>query len=154
MWVFTSNAFVSIVQPHEEHYRRMGYLLVRGRAKGDVQRFVGSGYPVTEIKTPASDYGFRGHVPSYVVVRAITRSIEELDYTNFKDSVGHNLRKSAYLRVWGAMLDFQRDMEPKQRKAGGTPEWPEWQPRLPLLHKPKRKRQRYRRRATAKGGLR
>lgn len=101
MWVFMSNAFLSIV----EHRAKYDYLLVRARAEGDIERV----FPdATVTKTPAADYLFRAVIPRQEVAAAMAAQVEAIAYDNFKNSVAEDDRHRAYFGAWAAMNDFQR----------------------------------------------
>lgn len=120
MWVFLSNAFLSIVayqprageerQPHEPHalHRPDEYLLVRARVKGDIERvFDGR----AAVHTPDADYPYRTILHRSVVATAMHREIATLDYPNFKASVEEADRELAAHRVWSVMRDLQERRE-------------------------------------------
>jgi hypothetical protein len=117
MWIFSKRGFVSIVQ----HRQLPGKLLVRARTKADLENFVrlldeigGRKHPVQE--TPDADYGYRTVACKRVVANAVSRITTEIDYTNFKNGVhGDPARDSAYLEVWSAMVDFQREKKTGRR---------------------------------------
>ena len=99
MWIITNTAFVSIV----EHRDDASKLIVRGRFKGDVERFLNpltSGMRVIEEVTPTADYRFRAVVQREEVAHAMLRSVQRITYPNFKDSIKAAFRKSIAMRVW------------------------------------------------------
>ena len=55
MWIVLNNSFVSVVQHREDP----ALVLVRGRFRGDVDRFLNA---KREIETPGADYRFRATV--------------------------------------------------------------------------------------------
>lgn len=98
MWIITSTSFVSIVQ-HRDDPR---LLIVRGRFKGDVERFLavpGHLQPLEQV-TPHADYRFRAVVPRETVAAAMEREVARIRYPNFKDSIVAKWRKALALRVW------------------------------------------------------
>ncbi len=107
MWVFLNNAFVSIVA----HDTKPDVLLVRGRVKGDVERFMGEYMPPdAKVKrTPLADYLYRVEVSRYDVSAAIAQAAGDIDYPNFKDSVPDAARHVAYSSVWSIMYRYQHD---------------------------------------------
>lgn len=108
MWVILNNAFVSIV----EHRDDASKLIVRGRFKGDVERFLNplaSGLRVIEEVTPSADYRFRAVVPREEVANAMLRSVQRITYPNFKDSIKAAFRKSIAMRVWSIFHREQQD---------------------------------------------
>lgn len=100
MWVFMSNAFLSIVA----HRTKPGVLLVRARRAGDIR----AAFPRRGVEvTPAADYRYRAEIPGCEVAAAIARQVCAIDYDNFKGSVHDGPRHDAYMRVWSAMAAYQ-----------------------------------------------
>lgn len=102
MWIFGSDYFVSIVEDTTNPDR----LWVRGRARGDISRFLTGS--VDEITSPTADYLFRFNAPRELVSLALQKHVKEIAYPNFKNSVKANDRHYAYAGVWQEMYDFQR----------------------------------------------
>lgn len=100
MWVFLSDAFLSVVA----HRDQPDKLLVRARARGDIER-VFPGAQVTE--TRAADYRFRSTLPRQEVAQAMAAQVQGIQYDNFKNSVREPDRHDAYFEAWGAMHRFQ-----------------------------------------------
>lgn len=99
MWVFTNQSFLSVVQ----HRNDSNTLLVRSRIAGDIERAI----PTAEVfEGDCCDYRYRAFVPRAAFVEFLDRSVEEIDYVNFKDSVPERKRKAAYMRVWQVMADW------------------------------------------------
>lgn len=108
MWIIQNNAFVSIVE-HRDDARK---LIVRGRFKGDVERFLNplrNGMHVIEDLTPNADYRFRAVVQRDDVAHAMLRSVQRITYPNFKDSIKAAFRKSIAMRVWSLFHAAQLD---------------------------------------------
>lgn len=100
MWIFLNDAFLSIVDKDSDGTT----LLVRARRPGDLERV----FPDASIQeTPHNDYRFRAHIPRAEVAMAMARSVERIDYPNFKGSVIDHQRHDAYLRVWDVMHRYQ-----------------------------------------------
>lgn len=119
MWIITNNAFVSIV----EHRDYPGTLIVRGRFRGDVERFLNpmpSGESVIEECTPGADYRFRSAVPREAVLHALLRAGRRIDYPNFKDSIRAKWRKALAMRVWSIFHSEQEDRAAPARRANGA----------------------------------
>ena len=98
MWIFQNNSFVSIVA----HKERPGHLLVRSRIEGDIEMAI----PCAEVfEDLTADYRYRAIVAKDVVQEAIMKSIGEIDYPNFKNSIAHSdgKRHDAYMGVWQVM---------------------------------------------------
>ena len=72
------------------------------------------------IETPTADYCWRVVVTKNAFKKAVTNSIDLIDYDNFKNSVeGHDLHE-AYSQVWGVMhrlqyMDKPQDITPLDR---------------------------------------
>lgn len=100
MWVFLSNAFLSIVA----HRDKPDVLLVRARARPDIKRV----FPAARVTTLATaDYRYRAEISREVVAAAIADQVLGIDYPNFKNSVSEDPRHDAYVSVWTAMMRFQ-----------------------------------------------
>jgi hypothetical protein len=104
MWVCLSDAFVSLVA----HRDKPGVLIARARRPGDLARVFGPG---PESYTPAADYGWRREVSQAEAAQAIARSVQAIDYGNFKGSVTDDGLHDAYLAFWSRMLQVQRAAE-------------------------------------------
>lgn len=116
MWIFLSEAFLSIV----DDKLNPGYLMVRARVQGDIEHvFPG----VRERHTPGRDYAYRASVHSAVVAERIALTIRQIGYGNFKDSVRDDTRHDAYLDVWGRMHGFQlsRNLAAREGRARQHP---------------------------------
>lgn len=100
MWIFMSDEFFSVVA-HRGDNRK---LLVRARAKGDIERV----FPSAQVVEGAgTDYRFRAVIPRGVVAQAMSDAVHGIDYDNFKDSVAEPMRHEAYMDAWAVMRDFQ-----------------------------------------------
>lgn len=109
MWVFLSNAFLSIVA----HRAKPGVLMVRARARGDLEAV----FPGCDAQlTPSADYRYRAEVGVDQVAVALDRQVRLIGYDNFKNSVVDDARHDAYLRVWSAMAAYQVDAAKKERR--------------------------------------
>lgn len=102
MWICLSNAFLSIVEPHEPVAEDV--LLVRARRAGDIQAV----FPHAKVRrTPARDYLFRALIPREEVARAVAAKVTAIGYTNFKASVRSKPLHDAFARFWGIMSGLQ-----------------------------------------------
>ncbi len=102
MWIILNNAFVSIV----EHRDDPDTLIVRGRFRGDVDRFLGRR---AEGETPSADYRFRAEVDRGEVAEAMQRAVAGVRYPNFKDSIAAKFRKALAMRVWSLFHAAQQE---------------------------------------------
>ncbi|WP_219894312.1 hypothetical protein [Aquisediminimonas profunda] len=106
MWVFTNTAFISAVR----HRDKPDSLMVRARLPGDLERFFGpDGADLAVQETRDADYRYRCTVSDAVFASALLRAAGQIDYPNFKDSIGPDdqMRHHAYLDVWAAMHRVQ-----------------------------------------------
>ena len=103
MWVLMNNSYFSIVK----NKNKKNSLVVRARIKGDIERVFPKANVIEGIGT---DYQYRTFLPKWVVSKAIKKSIENIDYDNFKDSVPltDNTRHDVYFDVWLTLLTLQR----------------------------------------------
>lgn len=114
MWIFTSKAFLSIVEfPGESDM-----LWVRARFPGHIEAV----FPGVEVKeTPAADYRYRATVPRDAVARWMAREVQDLKYGNFKQSIVENFYHDACLSVWTEMFIWSKKLmgilRPPQRAA-------------------------------------
>lgn len=100
MWVFLSDAFLSIVVDRDDPSLR----LVRARFPGDIER----AFPGVEVtETPHADYRYRAWLPLDEVADRLADQVMDMGYPNFKGSVSEPPRQRAYADVWGVMLDHQ-----------------------------------------------
>jgi hypothetical protein len=100
MWVFLSDAFLSIVANRDHSVS----LLVRARLPHDITNV----FPDAKILIDSgADYRFRTILPRETVAKALSESTLRINYTNFKDSVPDRERHDAYLDVWSVMADLQ-----------------------------------------------
>lgn len=112
MWLITPIGFFSVVQKAEDKQRAT--LTVRSRVKGDLialkQHYLPGLGPIQESHD--SDYRFRSVAPHGEVSAAMSRLVEDLDYSNFKSEVaktqGHK-RASLYHQVWDVLHQLQTD---------------------------------------------
>ena len=108
MWVFTKEAFLSVV----ENKLDPKTLLVRSRVEGDIERL----WPNAEVRhTPMSDYAYRAAMSRQEVAAGIANSILEIDYNNYKNSITDKRRGPFYMMVWDVMWRMQNEMWLKPR---------------------------------------
>jgi hypothetical protein len=117
MWLFTNNAFISIVQDRDMDDQ----LWVRARIKGDLEAFLGVLIEDLDvIETVDADYRWRCVVSRPMVTAAVIHAVSKIDYENFKNSIPSskkgNLRHDTYLRVWTVMKGYQEAFARRFRK--------------------------------------
>lgn len=100
MWVFLSDAFLSIVQDKTDHK----VLVVRARRPGDIE----SVFPGALVRSiNGRDYQFRAHIAREAVATAMFEQVQNLSHTNFKDSVRDIPYHNACSAVWNVMARLQ-----------------------------------------------
>lgn len=128
MWLVTPIGFFSIVQKPGD--KKNGTLTVRSRVRSDLaalkQHYLPGLGPIQESHD--TDYRFRAVAPRGEVSAAISRQVDDLDYSNFKSEVakkqGHK-RASLYHQVWDVLHHLQTDpafaeKEPVAESYGGV----------------------------------
>lgn len=104
MWVFLTDAFLSIVADRDDPKS----LLVRARRSGDIERV----FPRAEVRrAEEADYRFGAFLPRGEVQSVICARIGEIRYPSFMDAVEERDRHNSYFRVWDAMYRFQSQAE-------------------------------------------
>lgn len=112
MWICFSEGFVSIVSKHDSDE-----LLVRARQKRHLAAFLGDAEKAHPIqRTPGRDYLFRAVLPRDVAADLIGQRVLEIQYGNFKDSVGCPQLHRMYARWWFDHHEIQP--RPKTRSIG------------------------------------
>ncbi len=102
MWIFTNQAFISIVDKGDPSGK---ILLVRARHDGDIERV----FPDAAVQMGGgTDYGFRARIDHEQVATVLADSIRTIDYGNFKTTVTEPDRHDAYLDVWQTMYAYQK----------------------------------------------
>jgi hypothetical protein len=120
MWVFTRDGFFSAVQ---DGYCKENEIMVRARAKDDIEclafklRILKS----KVIETGYADYLYRLKVRKEVFANYLNAEALNIDYDNFKNTISKKdgLRRSAYMRCWAALLDWQESLLYKFKKPKG-----------------------------------
>jgi ADP-ribose pyrophosphatase YjhB (NUDIX family) len=100
MWVFLSNAFLSIVAIDGDP----DTLKVRARFAGDIERV----FPEAKVEAwTGTDYAYRAVVSRNRVADALAEAARTITATNFKASVREHWRHDAYADVWRVMYAVQ-----------------------------------------------
>ncbi len=104
MWIYTSNAFISVVKPADRVDQST--LVVRSRRKQDLLHL----FPDAEIiETPMRDYAFRAFLPAEIVADVVAKQILIIGYDNFKNTVADSHRHCIYGRIWASTRELQYD---------------------------------------------
>jgi hypothetical protein len=102
MWIFLSDAFLSVVADRDEPEGER--LLVRARREGDIERV----FPEADVTTtPAADYRFRAWLPRERVAEVLMQQVEHLAYANFKSSIRDHAYHEAAMGAWSVMHRYQ-----------------------------------------------
>ncbi len=101
MWFSFNDGFLSVVADKNDPAK----LLVRARRKQDLVNMVGLNADITQ--TPSRDYRWRAFVSREDFKVLVGKRIDDVDYTNFKNSVkDHDLHK-LYLEFWHLHQAYQ-----------------------------------------------
>ena len=104
MWVFLSNGFVSITR-HKSH---KDFLHVRARNPQHLLDI----WPDCDVQiTPYADYTARTSLPEAIVIRTIMNYMEEIDYSNFKNTIDDHQFKTMAMRVWDQHFAYGKRIE-------------------------------------------
>lgn len=103
MWIFLSNAFLSVVADRDDPHGPR--LLVRARRAGDIERVFPEAAP---FRVSGSDYAFRAWLPRQRVAEALSEQAQALASPNFKNSIRDPAYHDAALKVWGVMHRYQQ----------------------------------------------
>ena len=99
MWIFLSNAMLSIVDKGGDG----STLLVRARRREDLTR----GFPQAKVQAGGgTHYPFRARIDRDEVALRLAEAVRDIHYPNFKSSLNEDDRHAAYLRVWADMAAF------------------------------------------------
>lgn len=113
MWIFTDTGFFSVVA----HREKPGYLLVRARARADLEALAKRLTKAPRIaERPDADYRYRMLVPAEAFATVMADAVRSIDYDNFKDAVAERQgqdRAHVYLGVWDHL---RRWFAPEQRR--------------------------------------
>lgn len=114
MWVFLSGSMLSIVA----HKDNPDMLHVRARVAGDIEAV----FPGAEVlETPNGDYQFRADIPRRIVGIVMSNLVNDINYTNFKNSVKDRERHDVYYKVWNAMWEWQYRIKQSVKPKRGRP---------------------------------
>lgn len=121
MWIFMSDAFLSIVADKKED----SHLLVRARHENDITAV----FPKAVVTSDeGTDYKFRASISRPEVETVRLEHIQGIDYSNFKATISDEVRHKSYMNVWRNMRNFERHYypQPESQKRKG---WDRTRPR-------------------------
>jgi 8-oxo-dGTP pyrophosphatase MutT (NUDIX family) len=112
MWLITNFGFFSIVRKPEDVASKT--LTVRGRVRADLEllrtRYLPNLGPISA--DAGTDYKYRATAPKADVAKALRHAAEDIDYSNFKDSVSQTQgpkRAHLYHGLWDILYELQED---------------------------------------------
>lgn len=113
MWLISEDGFVSVVA----HNDRPDHLLVRARAKGDLENIcevareegIEGLDPVGIFSLESADYRWRLEVRRDDFASLVSALVSRIDYGNFKDRVKQRdpARAGLYMDVWSDLYRIQ-----------------------------------------------
>jgi hypothetical protein len=120
MWIFTNDAFFSIVK----NRGLVKGVVVRARLPEDLTKTFGTQHEV--IESDDSDYRFRMFLDHDYVSKVISKQVKNIDYDNLKNSIDRKDvdRRHYYSQVWGVMLNWQKKLYPLNKKKQMTDDYP------------------------------
>lgn len=102
MWIFTKDAFISVVADKDNPDSNR--LLARARKKDHLTVL----FPHANVfSVPGSDYAYRSWISRDELKAVMAREIDELNYPNFKNAIVDEGYHNAATRVWWAMYNYQ-----------------------------------------------
>ena len=109
--MFSQRGFLSIV----ECKNNPDLLLVRARAKGDIEAY----WPTAYVREgEGTDYRFRSYIPRDQVANRLAKIVREINYPDFKASLRDRKRIPWYSRVWANMSAMQDALQKKEDTDG------------------------------------
>ena len=109
MWIFSREAFLSVVA----HNTKPNILVVRSRFEGHIEKV----FPKASVEEDEKrDYRFRAELPIKEVAKAISRTVSEIDYPNFKDSLSDEKYLDCCLDVYSVVLKHSGNWDFSQFK--------------------------------------
>ena len=127
MWLIFNDAFLSVVDfdKGKDSQKRDNpdnqLLLARARRREDLERCFERAGVVAEIEDRAgADYSFGAVITRTDLKTVLAAQIDDIDYTNFKNSVKENDRHSVYSSCWAVLNKLQARAPWSGGKAWGT----------------------------------
>lgn len=100
MWLFMSNAFLSVVDKGGDG----STLLVRARRSGEIERI----FPSAKVNEGGgTDYRYRARINREELALKLADEVRQIKYSNFKSTVKDRARHDVYMRVWDVMHRYQ-----------------------------------------------
>jgi hypothetical protein len=96
-----NDGFLSVVADKNNSDR----LMVRARRRQDLLNIVGDAVEI--IETAAADYQWRAFVSREEFKRIVSSRIDQIDYTNFKNSVEDEALHGMYSDIWSVHRSYQ-----------------------------------------------
>ena len=102
MWFCFTDGFLSVVADRNNEDR----LMARARRRQDLLNVLGDTLEITE--TPKADYRWRAFVSRDHFKLIVSARIDDIDYTNFKNSVNDTDLHGMYSDVWSIHRCYQQ----------------------------------------------
>jgi hypothetical protein len=104
MWIFSKHGFYSVTRSRTVK----GFMQVRARCRGDLENLKRE-FALTGqiIETPEADYRWRIMCRPTTWEMLALKLAQDVDYSNFKASVGDDQHDKPLMRIWQAMHEFQ-----------------------------------------------
>lgn len=100
MWIFTNKGFYSVVEDKADSRR----VVVRARSREHLESVVP---PSRIIETTDTDYRYRAYMLKEEWKRIMLKLIDNIDYSNFKNSVPEGAYHNRLLEIWREMYQYQ-----------------------------------------------
>ena len=117
MWLMTTRGFYSVVS----HRTMPAELLVRARARADLEALEELIGPIEILSTPRADYPWRAIISRERWSAAVVLLTAEIDYDNFKAAVGDrqgSRREEVYRGVWSLLVRSQLALQQTSSRCG------------------------------------
>lgn len=111
MWLFTETGFLSAVQKDPNKPQ----LTVRARDRESLTDLVKK-YELKIVKTPMADYPYRVEISKAQFAEWVSKEIESISYSNFKDQVSL-VRDSKFAKLLGSVWSTMLGAEDKEARA-------------------------------------
>ena len=119
MWVFTNHGFYSIVRILDTNPEKFW---IRSRRREHLNTYFSE---ERIIESYGSDYQYRVEINKEELSEIFSYLPEEIDYSNFKDSIKdkhlHHAAKLVWLGVYGALDERERPMATNKKERSWSP---------------------------------
>ena len=102
MWLCFNDGFVSVVADRNNKDR----LMIRARRRQDLANVIGDAAEIVE--TSHADYRWRTFLGRDQFASLVTQRLQQIHYTNFKDSVADADLHDMYMKLWTTHYRYQQ----------------------------------------------